>query len=358
MQRLRSDPLFFLYLLLRPRSTKYGLVYVITKLGLLFVYDLESATAVYRTRFSADPVFLAAPAADGSGFAAINRRGQVLLGSVAEAALVPFVSQQLQNVELALALARRGNLPGAEGLVVQAFQRLVAEGRYKEAAEAAADSPQGVLRTPETVETFKRVAVAPGQTSPLLVYFGTILTKSSLNAFESVELGRLVLGQGKKPLLDNWWREGKLAASEELGDLFKGASDWDTALAIYQQVRPRTGCASCVVVVGLQLRYLVLRLCSFAQTASARQCGASAKVVEALAAKGDFEALGAYTRQSGAAPDYLFLLQRLCIDNPDAAVNLAKMVAKQPGPPLDINTMADVFLQARLVADAAAMRIQ
>ena len=36
-----------------------------------------------------------------------------------------------------------------------------------------------------------------------------------------------------------------------------------------------------------------------------------------------------YTRSSGASPDYLFLLQRLMIDNPDAAVNLAKMVAKQ-----------------------------
>ena len=38
-----------------------------------------------------------------------------------------------------------------------------------------------------------------------------------------------------------------------------------------------------------------------------------------------------YTRSSGASPDYLFLLQRLAMDNPDAAVNLAKMVAKQVG---------------------------
>ena len=36
-------------------------------------------------------------------------------------------------------------------------------------------------------------------------------------------------------------------------------------------------------------------------------------------------------RTSGASPDYLFLLQRLAMDNPDAAVNLAKMVAKQVG---------------------------
>ncbi|PSC73488.1 clathrin heavy chain [Micractinium conductrix] len=300
-------------------SDKYGLVYVITKLGLLFVYDLESATAVYRTRISADPIFLAAPALTSGGFTAINRRGQVLLGTVNEEAMVPFVSQQLQNLDLAMALARRGNLPGAEGLIVQQFQRLYAGGQYKEAAELAAESPQGVLRTKETIESFKRVPAQPGQTSPLLVYFGTILTKSALNPLESVELGRLVIAQNKKQLLDNWWKDGKLAASEELGDLFKGVQDWDTAQAIYQQA------------------------------------GSSGKVVEALAAKGDFEQLAQYTRSSGASPDYLFLLQRLMIDNPDAAVNLAKMVAKQPGPPLDLNTMADLFLQRNMVREATAL---
>lgn len=62
------------------------------------------------------------------------------------------------------------------------------------------------------------------------------------------------------PFLPARLQEGKLAASEELGDLFKGASDWDTAQAIYQQA------------------------------------GASGKVVEALAAKGDFEQL---VRMSG-----------------------------------------------------------
>lgn len=58
-------------------SDKYGLVYVVTKLGLLFVYDLETATAVYRTRISADPVFLAAAAPEAGGLLAVNRRGQV-----------------------------------------------------------------------------------------------------------------------------------------------------------------------------------------------------------------------------------------------------------------------------------------
>jgi hypothetical protein len=56
--------------------------------------------------------------------------------------MVPFVSQQLNNLDLALALAKRGNLPGAEGLVLQQFERLFGAGQYKEAAECAAESPQ------------------------------------------------------------------------------------------------------------------------------------------------------------------------------------------------------------------------
>ena len=58
-------------------SQKYGLVYVITKLGLLFVYDLETAAAVYRNRISPDPIFLTAESSTTGGFYAINRRGQV-----------------------------------------------------------------------------------------------------------------------------------------------------------------------------------------------------------------------------------------------------------------------------------------
>lgn len=70
------------------------------------------------------------------------RRGQVLLATVNEHTMVPFVSQQLNNLDLALALAKRGNLPGAEALVGQNFERLFASGQFKEAAEAAAESPK------------------------------------------------------------------------------------------------------------------------------------------------------------------------------------------------------------------------
>ena len=43
-------------------SAKYGVLYVVTKMGLLFVYDAETATAIYRNKVSNDPVFIAAGA--------------------------------------------------------------------------------------------------------------------------------------------------------------------------------------------------------------------------------------------------------------------------------------------------------
>lgn len=61
-------------------SERFGLVYVVTKLGLLFVYDLETATAVYRNRISPDPIFLAAPSDSTGGIFAINRCGGLRRG--------------------------------------------------------------------------------------------------------------------------------------------------------------------------------------------------------------------------------------------------------------------------------------
>jgi hypothetical protein len=39
--------------------------------------------------------------------------------------------------------------------VVQRFQELFSQSKYKEAAELAAESPQGILRTPDTVAKFQ-----------------------------------------------------------------------------------------------------------------------------------------------------------------------------------------------------------
>ena len=105
-------------------SEKYGLVYVITKLGLLFVYDLQTATAVYRNRISPDPIFLTANSPTTGGFYAVNRwvislfvlkqlPSPILPGNEPQQTLLPgMVSlQKCRVVGSAWALQRKGAMP-------------------------------------------------------------------------------------------------------------------------------------------------------------------------------------------------------------------------------------------------------
>ncbi|KAI7980448.1 Clathrin heavy chain 2 [Camellia lanceoleosa] len=55
-------------------------------------------------------------------------------------------------------------------------------------------------------------------------WLGGGLLGGKLNAFESLELSRLVVNENKKNLLENWLAEDKLECSEELGDLVKARS--------------------------------------------------------------------------------------------------------------------------------------
>ena len=302
-------------------SEKYGVIYVVTKNGLLFVYDLETATALYRNKISNDPVFIACGAPSTGGVYAVNRRGQVLHINLNESAVVPFIAGQLNNVELALSLAQRGNLPGAEALVAPKFEMLFQAGNYKGAAELAADSPKGVLRTKETIARFQAVQPQPGTNSPLLQYFGICLQRGKLNAFESVELTRLVLNQNKKQLLDTWMAEDKLECSEELGDLLQ-QTDPDMALRVWIKAR------------------------------------ANPKVVAALASKGEFEKMGKYCEMANYKPDYSYLLQSTLMSNPQGAVNIALQIANQSPPPLDFNTVADLFLQRNMIREATSFLLE
>ena len=155
-----------------------------------------------------------------------------------EAAIVPYIANTLQNPDLALRLATRNNLSGAEELFVRKFGLLFSQGQYSEAAKVAAKAPkvrgrerewrgegevwiccslsatppptQGILRTAETIQRFQQVPTPPGQTSPLLQYFGILLESSQLNKYEALELCRPVLAQGKKQLIEKWLKEDKV----------------------------------------------------------------------------------------------------------------------------------------------------
>ena len=66
---------------------------------------------------------------------------KVLAVSVEEENIVHYITNTLQNQDLALTMAARSNLPGAEDLFVQKFSSLFQAGKYSEAASVAANAP-------------------------------------------------------------------------------------------------------------------------------------------------------------------------------------------------------------------------
>ena len=67
---------------------------------------------------------------------------QVLSVSVEEDNIIQYITGTLQNPDLALRIASRNNLPGAEDLFVRKFNTLFQGGQYGEAAKVAAGAPK------------------------------------------------------------------------------------------------------------------------------------------------------------------------------------------------------------------------
>ncbi len=185
-------------------SPKHGVAYLITKYGYVHLYDMESGVCIYMNRISAETIFVTAPHEATSGIIGVNRKGQVLSVSVDEENIINYINGNLQNPDMALRFAVRNNLGGADELFVRKFNTSFGNGQYSEAAKIAANAPKGILRTPQTIAKFQQVPTQPGQTSPLLQYFGILLDQGQLNKFESLELCRPVLQQGRKQLLEKW----------------------------------------------------------------------------------------------------------------------------------------------------------
>lgn len=226
-------------------AQKYGIVYVITKYGFIHLYELESGTCIFMNRISSETIFTTAPDHESTGLLGVNRKGQVLTVSVDETTIVSYLLQNPAHSSIALKLAARAGLPGAESLYVQQFEQLLQQGHSVEAAKIAANSPRGSLRTLQTIDRLKAVPVQDGQLSVILQYFSILLDKGDLNQDETLELVRPVLAQNRKHLVEKWVKEGKLACSEQLGDLVR-KHDLNLALSIYLEANVPQKVCVCV----------------------------------------------------------------------------------------------------------------
>ena len=219
-------------------SSKYDIVFMITKMGYLFMFDIHSARALYRARISTDTVFSACPQTSTGGVLGCTiRKGQILQMQVNEETLVPYIMNTLRDNQLAISLAGRMNLPGAEQLYQAEFERLMTAQDVAGAAKLAAKAPQGLLRNAATIARFQQIPAQPGQPQPVFQYFSTLLEKGKLNASESIELARPVLQQGRANLLTKWLQEDKLECSEQVRIEF-GAALFGSSLSFFSLLSP------------------------------------------------------------------------------------------------------------------------
>lgn len=303
-------------------SKRYGVAFMITKLGYIYLFDVASGKTIFCNRISSTVVFTTVPEKTHDGIIGINQNGQILIVTVDESTLVPYIVNTLNDIPLAITFASRCNLPGAEELFVRQFNQLFQTGDFQSAARVAAEAPAGILRTPQTMQLFKASPGIPGQPSPILQYFSVLLETTVLNPIETLELARPLISQGRKEILERWLQQDKLGCSEELGDLVHQV-DPTLALTIYFKAE------------------------------------AKHKVVACFAELGQFDKILPYSKKVGFSPDWNTLLQHILAVNPKGAAQLALMLlTDETGALVDINFVVELFLQRSCTQEATALLIE
>ncbi|OMJ87695.1 hypothetical protein SteCoe_10539 [Stentor coeruleus] len=301
--------------------SKYGIIAAITKLGYLYMFETVSANLIYRTRLSEEPIFVTTRSANMDSVFGVNRRGQVLGISIEEGNIVSFIMNNCRHIPdsmtVGFSLAQRFNLPGANDLFVQSFNRCLAGGDIKGAAKIAAGAPGSLLRNQETIIRLRSLPQVPGQPHPMLAYFSSMLEIGKLNRYEVLEIARPLLQQGRKQILEAWVREDKVECSEELGDLVR---EFDPHLALQVNMKINN----------------------------------PQKVLIGLMETGQYNKVEQYCNQTGISPDYMSIIRQLAVTNIDSALTLAK----QAGKSVDINAVTDIFLSQNNLQAATAYLLE
>lgn len=305
-------------------SNQRSLGFLVSQQGYVFLFDLLTARVLCRARVTESPIVAAVEHAASGGAQVLVQGGQVLLLRVSDDALVPYVAGHLRDSGLALSLATRLRLPGAEHLYTAEFSRLLQAGQVTAAVALAVTAPDGVLRTPTTLQALQAVAADPGQLPALQQYLALAVdAPGPLTQGETLELARAALDAGNTTQVVQWLAQSKLYLSEELGDLIV-RHDAAMALTVYSAVGANDKVCAC--------HYL---------------CGQYAEMV-------------AHAVATGCRADYATLLSQLIGSNPAAAVDFAvKLTCNETGfPLLAVDTAIDAFLAANHLKECTAFLLE
>jgi clathrin heavy chain len=301
---------------------KDEVAFLLTKMGYAYMFDCHSGKTMYRAKVTQDTVFVTCPqVSSGAIFGITVRKGSVFRLQLNGPALVPYIVQTLRDTDLALKVAGRLNLPGAENLFAAEFERLISTGQVAAAAQVVAASGNA-LRTPATIARFQQIPAEPNAVPPVLQYFSTLLETGRLNEQESIEVAKPVLQQGRLQLMEKWLKDDKLQSSEALGDLVM-PSDAGMALSIYLRAEVH------------------------------------AKAIQCFVQRGEYDKIVPYSTSVGFKMDYQSMLSQLLFNNPQGALDLAKgLVSAENGPLIDIQQTAEAFLSSNRIQETTAFLLE
>jgi len=303
-------------------NKKDDVAFLMTKMGYLYMFDIHTGKTLYRAKITQDTVFCTCyQPSSGSMYGITVRRGQVFRVQINNQALIPYIVNTLRDNDLAIKVAGRLNLPGAENLYTAEFEKLINARQVVAAAKLVASSGKA-LRTPATIARFQQIPAEPGSPQPVFQYFSTLLESGRLNEEESIELAKPVLQQGRPQLMEKWLKDDKLQCSEALGDLIM-PSDVGMALSVYLR-------AEC-----------------------------HAKAINCFVQRGEYDKIVPYSTSVGFKMDYSSMLSQLLFNNPQGALDLAKgLVNAESGPLIDIQATAEAFLSSNRVQETTAFLLE
>jgi clathrin heavy chain len=303
-------------------DAKHDIAYLLSKMGYCYMFDIHSGKTMYRAKVTQDTVFVTCSQdSTGAIFGITVRKGQVFRLQLNGQALIPYITTTLRDNDLAIKVAGRLGLPGAENLYMAEFERMIGSGDVVGAAKLVAASG-GALRTPATIARFQQIPAQPGQPQPVFQYFSTLLESGKLNEQESIELAKPVLQQGRPQLMEKWLKDDKLQCSEQLGDLIM---PMDAAMALSVYLR-----AEC-----------------------------HPKAIQCMVQRGEYDKIVPYATSVGFQMDYSTMLSQLLATNPQGALDLAKgLVSAEGGPLIDIQSTAEAFLSSNRVQETTAFLLE
>lgn len=302
---------------------KYGIIYMITKMGFLYLFDVETGKTIFKNKITQDTLFVTTKSDSNNGFLGINKSGQLLSISINEETIIPYITKVLNDQQLAISIAARANLSGADDLYVQQFNNLLTNNDIDNAIKLVLGSPSGILRTLQTLQRLQRVnPQLTGGKPALSLYFQIALESYTLNAIESVTLSQILLSKpGGIDKVKEFIKSNKMEPSESLGDLVQ-QQDPEFALQIYVKGK------------------------------------AHEKIVNTLVMKGDYEKIIAYCTKVEYTPNYLELFKRVLQANPAASAKFASKIYEKDSKLLDSNVLIDIYIQTNCFKDATSYLLE